>query len=563
MHGDQKNISATHLLYWCAGGAVLVQLLLWRWQDSPRFTPIFRLLLGVLDTHGNLLLAALVLCAWLLRGSAGALVAVRFAAQRPWAVALGMFPLLCLGALRVYHDHPLSMDEYAAVFQAKIFAAGRLSGGLPPELLDRLIPPYHQGTFLAVSRATGEVASGYWPGYALLLAPFAWLGIPWAANPAIGALTIPVLHRLALQISGFHAGSREAAGWTVLLTAASPVFVVTAISYYSMAAHLLLNALYAVLLLQPSAGRALLAGLIGSLALTLHQPAPHVLFCAPFILWLLLRGGSLPILAALLAGYVPLALLLGVGWQGHLSALASSAAPGAAAAAATIDAGTAGSVLSRIFANLSMPGLTTVEARLAGLAKAWTWAAPGLLILAIQGYLVARPSVPVRLVGAALAVTFFGYFLFGLDQGHGWGNRYLHSAWFALPLLASLALVEGPQDAQADALRRMVAWAALLSLVLVNGLRLVQTENFIGKHLRQIPPLARAPAPQRPELVFVAVHSGVYTRDMVHNDPFLRGPRISLVYRGADEAAALAARRFPGYEKSAGDYWGELWIRRP
>jgi hypothetical protein len=41
-----------------------------------------------------------------------------------------------------------------------------------------------------------------------------------------------------------------------------------------MAAHLLMNVLYA-LLLKPSAARALAAGLVGSLAFTLHNPLPH------------------------------------------------------------------------------------------------------------------------------------------------------------------------------------------------------------------------------------------------------------------------------------------------
>ena len=67
-----------------------------------------------------------------------------------------------------------------------------------------------------------------------------------------------------------------------------------------------------------------------------------------------------------------------------------------------------------------------------------------VLVLALYGYLAARAQTGAKLLGAALALTFFAYFFFPLDQGHGWGNRYLYSAWFILPLLAASALATEP-----------------------------------------------------------------------------------------------------------------------
>ncbi len=298
---------------------------------------------------------------------------MEFAAAHPWRVAAGAFALFCLGALYVYRAYPLSMDEYAALFQAQVFAAGRLAGRFPPDLLDALLPRFPPGYFLTASRATGEVSSTYWPGFALVLAPFAWLDIPWAVNPAISALALPVVHRLAASVSG----SREAAGWAVLLTLASPVFIVSAMSYYSMPAHLLCSALYALLLLKPTAPRALLAGLIGSIALVLHNPVPHLLFAAAFVIWLLFRRSPVAVFAALLAGYLPLVALLGFGWQQHLDMLA--AAPGAAAAAAADAAPAAAvSLFDRMWTQLAtlvtLPRPAIIEARIAGLSKVWTWA---------------------------------------------------------------------------------------------------------------------------------------------------------------------------------------------
>ena len=183
--------NAGRVLLWSLVGAVLAQLLIWRAGagNPDRFAPIFALLLSAYDGHGNLLLLAIAACAFSLRSQPGALVVIKFAGDWPWLVAAAAFPLLCAGSVFVYQAYPVSMDEYLAVFQGEAFAAGKRAGVFPPELLDQLIPRPFQNYFFTVARATGEVSASYWPGFALLLAPFAALGIPWAANPAIGALT--------------------------------------------------------------------------------------------------------------------------------------------------------------------------------------------------------------------------------------------------------------------------------------------------------------------------------------------------------------------------------------
>ena len=78
-------------------------------------------------------------------------------------------------------------------------------------------------------------------------------------------------------------------GLPMLLTLASPVFFADGISYYAMSAHLLANAVFALLLMEPTPRRAFLAGIVGSVALTLHNPVPHMLFAAPWIIWLLAK----------------------------------------------------------------------------------------------------------------------------------------------------------------------------------------------------------------------------------------------------------------------------------
>ncbi|HEY8070212.1 MAG TPA: hypothetical protein VIF38_15125 [Burkholderiales bacterium] len=543
---------SVRLLLWCVAGTALAQAVIARAGagNPDLFSRIFWYLLTAFDTNGNLLLLLLATCAFLLRRQPAALAAVRFAAERPWSVAAAVFPLLCLCSLRIYHDYPLSMDEYAAVFQAQAFAAGHLTGVFPADLVDRLVPPFSHGYFFRVARSAGEVSSSYWPGFALLLTPFVWLGIPWAANPVIGALTIPAVHRLARLV----AGSPEAAGWAVVITVGSPAFIVASISYYSMPAHLLCNLLFALLLMRPTAPRAFLAGIIGSLALTLHNPVPHLLFSLAFFVWLCVRPASAAILGSLICGYLPLSALLGLGWHHHLASLAQT---GLAAHAVGAEPSLLETVSAYIrpFLNPPLPGV--IQARIADLSKAWTWGAAGFMVLAAYGCMVSRAATETKLLGAALAITFFGYVFVPFDQGHGWGFRYIHSAWFVIPVLASVALsrVHGSPGGE---LRNMAAWGIVLSIVCANGLRLAQVEAFITRHLDQVPPLARPATREQPEVVFVNLAAGLYTRDMVQNDPFLRSPRVVMVQDGKN-IPQLMARHFPAYAKTAEGGWGELW----
>jgi hypothetical protein len=541
---------ALALLLWCALGTALVQLVLMRAAPNwSGFSPIFWFLLTAYDAHGNVLLAVLLVLAFAMRRQPEPLALVRFAAEHPWRVAAIVLPLLWLGAAGVYRGYPLSMDEYVAWFQAETFAAGRLDGQYPPDLMGSLMPRFPPGFFFIASRPAGVITGSYSPGFALLVTPFAWLGVPWAANAVISALTLPAVHRLAHDVTG----SREAGGWALLLTLASPVFVVSAFSYYAMPAHLLCNAVYALLLLSPTPARALLAGVVGSLALTLHNPAPHVLFAPAFVAWLVLRRAPVGVFLALAAGYLPLVALLSWGWHQHLAAVLAHTSPAAAQMIGT----PAGHMATAAAGALVPPSLRIVDARIAGLSKVWTWGAAGLMVLAAYGASAARSNPAVRALAAALVMTFAAYFFVRFDQGHGWGFRYLHSAWLVLPVLAGLALAR-MQDAET---RNMAAWAVLMSLVIANALRVTQVDGFIARHLAQVPPLAQPASPARPEVVFIDPAAGGYTRDMVQNDPFLRGGRIVLYYDGAAAAAALMAKRFPDYTKRAEGKWGEQWTK--
>ena len=463
----------------------------------------------------------------------------------PIALAIVTAAGLAMGSHAVYHAHPLSLDEFAVVFQGSIFAEGRLTGQFVPALVDWLIPKPFQGRFLKVASDTGEVLSIYWPGFSLLLAPFSAAGLTWLLNPLIGGATVLLVHRIALTLFG----NAESAGYAALLTVASPAVTINALSYYAMPAHLFLNAIFMLLLLRPSPLRALAAGLCGSLALALHNPLPHLLFALPWIAWLALGADRVRILGAMLAGYAPLGLLLGWGWAIFVQNLGSGTPLGDLATSSAA----AGTLLSRPAAVFGW----NPQAQLLALFKLWLWAVPALLSIAALGAWRARAERGrwLTLMAAAL-LTYAGYFVVKLDQGHGWGFRYFHSAWIALPLLAVYAL---QKCRQRDALPGYVAACAVLSLVVLTALRGLQVEQFIARHLAQLPEASGAQARVR----IVDITRGYYTWDLIQNDPFLRGPAITLASRGAQNDERMMLQLFPQYRLLSSDRRGSVWgLRR-
>jgi len=468
--------------------------------------------------------------------------------DRPITVAGITTVCLSAGALLVYRNHPLSMDEYAAAFQGKVFATGHLTGRFPVPLMDWLVPPGFQNQFLTVSHESGAVASIYLPGFALLLAPFTWLSIPWAANAIVGGVTVLLVHRLALELLG----SRQAAGLAVLLTLASPAVTINAMSYYSMPAHLAANAAFALLLLRPTPRRALAAGVVGSFALVLHNPVPHILFAIPWGIWLLAgRERRLNVLF-LLIGYLPLCIVIGIGWPMFLHTLHD--ADGVAASTQAAGSTVLGQWLASLRSVLVLPSVPLLVARIIGTAKIWIWAVPGLLLLACVGAFKERRNVRLMLLAASALTTLIGYTFVPFDQGHGWGFRYFHSAWFALPLLAAAAVVK-IDGQQAPQMRAYVAGLAALSLVFLTAIHASNVQNFIDAQRSQMPAVAGI----TPQVLIVNSRAGYYAGDLVQNDPLLRTKPIVLISHGQSDDEQVMKQNFPGLQRVYKGPHGTAW----
>jgi hypothetical protein len=298
--------------------------------------------------------------------------------------------------------------------------------------------------------------------------------------------------------------------------------------------------------MKPARSRAFAAGLAGSLALILHNPVPHALFAIPWIIALATereRGRSF---LALMFGYLP-GLIVGWAWLVLRADIGSLH-------------GAVRGITDGVFA---WPNATMLNARLAALVKVWVWAPPGLLLIAVFGRLHHRGNRHAHLLMQSAVLTFAGYLFVQFDQGHGWGYRYFHSAWGAIPILAGCALTGGNRagsggSSNSDARTRMVSFAgaaAILNVLLVVPFQLLQISHAITQHLAQLPP------PQRPgnNVYFIHPRGGFYVADMVQIDPLLRDPDLLLVSRGAQLDAELIWQNWPGAVQirrgGAADQW--------
>jgi len=477
-------------------------------------------------------------------------------------VAGGLWLLLAAGSVFVYHSHPLSMDEYAALFQAKVFAEGRLHGQFPPELLDYLVPRDFQNHFLMVNRNTGAVFSAYWPGFALILVPFVYLGIPWACNPTIVALSLLLIRRLTSNV----VQGAAPPGWAILFAIASPAFIVNGMAFYSMPSHLLANLVFAWLLLAPTPWRLVLAGVAGGCALILHNPFPHVVFALPWIVWLAVRpeGGRIAQrirdLGLLALGYLPVVLPLGLGWTMWQLHTLQIGAPSLAAAPDAVDSPTAigdriASAIAVLVQHFNVPGGEIARARVGGLVKLFLWGSPLLLLLAWLGGRGVRND-PLRLCVASALLTFFAYFVIPFDQGHGWGYRYFHPAWGVLPILAAAGVAQIRGAFEPWVFNRL-ATMLLASLVLANGLRVYQVDLFVDEHRSQRPPQVAGRQ--------IAFHNGIgyYAYDLIQNDPWLRGDAVVLLSERPREEPTLLQRHFPGEYVARSNQYGTTYTRLP
>jgi hypothetical protein len=504
------------------------------WFSSVRFSPIFRFLLTSFDVKAAWLVLGICLLAAFWNRPIPVLRMVDFIGEHPCGFALAGGAAIGAANLLVYHQYPLSMDEYAAIFQSKIFASGQITAHLPRDLVDWLVVRGFNGSFLMASPVSGKAVEAYWPGFAFLLMPFQFLHVAWLCNALVSSLALYLIFWITKEVTG----DKRAAGWAMLFTLASSAFIANGLSYYSMQAHLTANLLFVALLIKPSPYRVLGAGLIGSLALVLHNPVPHALFAMPWVAAMVMRRQRRS-LFLLLVGYVP-GLVIGLLWLTLRSELGASGEKLIELNSIAVGA-------------FAWPGATLINMRSAALVKMWVWAMPCLFALALLGSAKGREDWRVRAMVWSGVVTFIGYLFVRFDQGHGWGYRYFHSAWGTIPILAAYAMSSRGQVS--PRLTSFAGAVASLSLLFLVPLQLYQIDQFVSQHLAQLGP------PRRPgnNIYFIHPQGGFYVADMVQFDPLLRESDLFLVSHGNALDEQLVLLNWPNATKietgRAADQW--------
>jgi hypothetical protein len=422
--------------------------------------------------------------------------------------ALAVLALTAVGTFAVMQGIGLSMDEAAASFQARIFAAGRLTAPIPSEW--RSLAPWMTPVFITLKGAEQAWVATYLPVYAAIRAGFSLVHAEWLTNPALAAATVALL--LAAGRRVWPANERR--HWlAVLFLVTSTQFLVTSMSGYSMPAHLCLNVLWLYLYARDDARGWAVAPWIGILALGLHNPFPHALFVAPFFVRLLRRRRFA------WSGYFAAVYLAGAAlWYHWLLAGAWGADPASAAGGQ----GVAGSAISGMLASFDAPNRLMLYTQGMNLALLASWQTPVLaFFVAVAGLSWRKLAAHEQDLALGLFATFAFYFFFPSDQGHGWGYRYTYGVLANLVLLAAVG-ADVVWRARRDALVGWLVGASVAATVFVQlPLRLRQVERFVRPFAAALDHIAARPE----RLVLVDVSAAWYARDLVRNDPlFRRGP---------------------------------------
>ncbi|MBB6122798.1 MFS transporter [Sphingobium subterraneum] len=324
-----------------------------------------------------------------------------------------------VGRYALFGDYALSRDEQVAEFGSTTLRDGLIGRPIPAEWIDyrRAIMP----EFFSPFGADHVWASAYLPVNSGFRALCAWMGDANLAGPLLLVIGLVALWKVALQL---FPGRNDAVAVTMILTLTSAQLLVTGMTPYAMTGHFSLNMLWLALVLRDDRrghiGAALVALLLGGM----HQWHFPLLFLAPFLLWFALqrRWGVLAFHTLVLVVIVGVWAKLWPAFLLHHLGQPADVMPAAGVADKL------GSLMARL----------EKWRPLLHVARFMAWNHVLLVPLAIVGMAMIRwrealrgQTVMLPLALGGLAVT-----VLAIDQGYGWGYRYLHGYIGSFALLA-------------------------------------------------------------------------------------------------------------------------------
>jgi hypothetical protein len=416
-----------------------------------------------------------------------------------------------------------SGDEYAYLWQATAFSEGRVTAPVPQPAA-----AFKQN---ALGDSGGIRYSKYPPGWPLLLAAGATVGLPGVINPLLAALALAGMYVLACSWAG-----PRAAIFGVLAIGTSPFFLLNAGSYHSHPSCLFALTALALTLAwareRPGALPLFLAGASFGLAV-LIRPYTAVLIGLPLIIglgWPLLRNATLIWFCA--GGLPAVAFLM----------IVNKAATGSwwTLAWTRFDASETLGFVS--YGHTLFRGLkTTVRLGLEGVAYTSFIALP--LLFASRDQRITH----VRLLWITLAAPVAGYVFWWSDGGNRYGPRFYFEALLPLTILVGAGLERLARGRWARPAFAAAALATLASLGVL-GARAYQQVKL----RRDIYRVADEAGLQNAIVLLKTASSDMVRLDLNRNPPdFQHAPVMYGMSRGGldyEVATAYPDRRLYYYE---------------
>lgn len=445
-----------------------------------------------------------------------------------WTAAATATVMITAGTWLVLHAYPLAMDEYMAGFEARIL----LSGGKSAHVQDGWWPYVRSMAPLFTTIHPDHTWNAqYLPVYAGIRAIFLAVRLEAITNAVLAGFSVVLLALIGRRLWP----NRPVRTWLAvggLLLSAQ--FLVMSMTAYAMPAHLCLNLFWLWLYLRDD--RVSLAAIpwVGVAALGLHNPFPHAMFVAPFLLRTLLRRrvGLLAYWGSVYAAgsFVWLRFLQG-STGNDIASVTASGGGGTTAFVGFLSAFQAPDRL-RLFAE----GMNA--------AMILDWQTPLVaiaLIVALCSWRRLEPTM--RDLALGLIGTVLLYACFPSTQGHGWGYRYIYGVLGNVVLLSAVGVEQLGEVLGRQRTRLVIGLSVGLTLLVQLPLRLIAVERFTRPFARG----AAWVAAQDAEVVVVPTHEVWYGADLVRNDPLLRRRPLIAAAHGLspDQIAALQAK-YPG-----------------
>jgi hypothetical protein len=429
-------------------------------------------------------------------------------------LAILIFGVTAAGTWGVMHRFPLAMDEYVAEFQARIFAAGRVTVPVPPEW--RQFTPALRPTYVGIDPAGRFWTSSYWPVYSAIRALFVMAGAEAILNPLFAAASVVLVYACARRIWP----NEQGRAWlAAIFLASSSQFLFMSMTAYAMPAHLCFSLLWLYAFSRGDRPGWIAAPIIGVAALGLHNPFPHALFVAPFLLQLVVRrrwGWTAYYAATYGAGIV-----LWIAWMQAFQAPLEGPIPA-----------------YQLFAT---PGLPMLFTQGLSVSLLLTWQTPLLAVLVIWSSLAWRSlSGTERCLIAGVALSLIFHTFLYTSQGHGWGYRYAYATLGNMALVGAAGVSLMGRALGQLPMRRLVGASVLLTICVQWPVRAWQIERHVRGFARLNDYIARLDA----DVVVIDPTTSWYGIDLIRNDPFLRRkPRVlSSFYLRPGDKHVLANR---------------------